>query len=248
MTHYTHTPHLVERRWLSSFVGSLVVATVILTTLHLEDRATAAECSVNETSLAIKGPPSWDAIGLPIQTLTTTLTRNCFCASTPYLSNRTFVLGKTDNPGITTFTACLSPNTWRTAPFNHATDTAIGKVNLKLQPQRALALSYSNKKEVLVVRTTPPEFKHSTYSRPAPTIMGPVQEFPYAPPSDERSMTETILSAPVIDKPSALFGAHSWGPLNQFQGLQRLTNGESHRMNMTTALALHSRDCVNDCP
>lgn len=248
MTHDTHTPQLVERRWLSSLVGSLVVATVILETLHLEDLATAAECSVNDGTVAVQDTLSWEAIGSPIQTLTTTLTRNCFCGSTPYLNNSTFVLSKTDNPGITIPTGCLSPTTWRTALLHHATGGPIGTVSLKLQPQKAFALPYSSKKQVLVVRTTPPEFKRSTHYTPASIIIGPVHEFQHSPPSSEQNMTQAIPLVPPMDEPTTLSGDRHWGPLNQFQGLQRLPNGESHRMNMTTASALHGRDCVSDCP
>lgn len=248
MTDYIHTSQPVERRWLSSLVGSLVVATVILTTLHLEDRATAADCSVNEDTVTVQDTPSLKVIGSPIQTLTTTLTQNSFCGSTPCLNNSTFALSKTGTLGITTPTACLSPNTWRTALFNHATSDALGKVHLKLQPRKVFTLPHSNENQLLVVRTASPEFKRSMHYAPAPTIIGPVQEFQYAPPSAKRSMAETIPSAPSIAKPSTLFGVHPWGPLNQFQGLQRLPNGESHHMNMMTTLALHGRDCVSGCP
>jgi hypothetical protein len=123
-----------------------------------------------------------------------------------------------------------------------------GKLNPRMQTLKAFATPYNSKKQVFYVGLTPPEFKRITTYKPAPTIIGPVQEFQYAAPSDERNMTQAIPSVPPMDQPSALFGDYGWVPFNQFQGLQPLPNVESHRMNMGTALALHGRDCVSDCP
>lgn len=248
MTHCTQAAQQMERRWISSLVGFLVVATVVMGTLQPVGLAAAADCLANEISLAVQDTPSLGGIIPPIQARLSTLTRDYVCELTPYLNNSRFALGRTYNSGITALPACLSPKSEKMAPLAHTTLGSIHQLNSKMQPLRVSILSYNSKKHVFTIRTTLPEIKRSLIYTPAATIIGPVQEFQNAPPSDERSMTQTIPAVPPLDKPSALFGDHPWGPLNQFQGLQRLPNGESHRMNMTTALALHGRDCVSDCP
>lgn len=248
MIHCTRATQQMERWWLSSLVGFLVVAMVVMGTLQPVGLAAAADCLVNEISLVVQDTPSWGVIIPPIQARPSTLTRDCVCELTPYLNNSRFALGRTYNSGITALPACLSPNSEKMAPLAHTTLGPIHQLNSKMQPLRVSILSYNSKKHVFTIRTTLPEIKRSLSYTPATTIIGPVQEFQNAPPLDDRSMTEAIPSVPPMDKPSTLFGNYYWGPLNQFQGLQRLPNGESHRMNMTTALALHGRDCVSDCP
>jgi len=164
-----------------------------------------------------------------------------------------FGLGKAGNPEISILTACPSPNGVKMARADRTPLTPVGKANSKRKALRMATLPYTSTKSVLVRRTPHPEIKRSTYYTytpytPAPTIIGPVQEFQSSALSSEHNITQAIPVVPPIDTLSALFGDHLWGPLNQFQGLQRLPNGESHRMNMTTALALHGRDCVSDCP
>jgi hypothetical protein len=248
MTHCTQTTQQMEERWLSPLVGSLVVATVVMATLQPVGLADAAECVKNDDTVAVQGTPSWDAIIPPLQTQSGTVTRDCACELTPYLTRNRFALGRTYNSGITALPACLSPNSEKMAPLAHTTLGPIHQLNSKMQPLRVSILSYNSKKHEFTIRTTLPKIKRSLIYTPAATIIGPVQEFQNAPPSDERSMTEAIPSVPPMDQPPALSGNHPRGLFKQFQGLQQLSNGESHRMNMTTALALHGRDCVSDCP
>lgn len=248
MTHCTQAAQQMEGRWLSSLVVLLVVATVVMGALQPVGLAAAADCLVNEIRLEIQDTPSWGVIIPPIQARLSTLTRDCVCELTPYLNNSRFALGRTYDSGITALPACLSPNSEKMAPLAHTTLGTNHQVNARTQTLRVSILSYNSKKRVFTMRTTLPEIKRSLIYTPAATIIGPVQEFQNVPPSDERSMTQTVPAVPPLDNPSALFGDHPWGPLNQFQGLQQLPNGETHRMNMTTALALHGRDCVSDCP
>lgn len=248
ITHCTQTAQQMTGGWLSPLVGSLLVATVVMANLQLASPAAAAECFVTKDTVAVQHTPSWDAIISPVQVHPTIVTRDCACEPIPYLNGSTFVLGKGDNLETITLTTCFRPTTWKTALLDQAALGPIGKINSKMQPLRVFTLTYNNMRQVFKVRIPPPEIKRSTNYRPAVTIIGPVQELPNSPPSDERSMTQTIPLVPPIDKPSWLFGNHLWGPLNPFQWLQQAPNSESHRMNMTTTLALHGRDCVSDCP
>jgi len=247
MTHSTQVAQQTERRWLSSLVGFLVIATVGMGTLQPTSLVSAAACLVNEETVAIQARSSWEAIISPIHGLPPTLAWDCYMNSVP------FGLGKAGNPEISILTACPSPNGVKMARADRTPLTPVGKANSKRKALRMATLPYTSTKSVLVRRTPHPEIKRSTYYTytpytPAPTIIGPVQEFQSSALSSELNITQAIPVVPPIDTLSALFGDHLWGPLNQFQGLQRLPNGESHRMNMTTALALHGRDCVSDCP
>lgn len=203
---------------------------------------------MNADVVDVQSTPRWHAIVSPIQVQSALASEDCGCEQSPYLTGCRFALGKGNNRGITIPTACLSPTPWKTSLLNQAILGPRSKVNPRMQPLTVSTLSYNSKQQGLKVRTTLPEIKCSTTYMPISTVIGPVQEFQNASPSDERSMTQAVPLIPSMNKPSVSFGDHPWGPLNQFQNLQRLPNGESHRMNMTTALALHGRDCVSDCP
>jgi hypothetical protein len=157
-------------------------------------------------------------------------------------------LGKADSFGFISRAACLSSNTWKSDLLDQATVATIGTVKSKLPTKKASTLVFNGQKQALVVRTTPPEIKRSTNYKPVSTIIGPIQDSLTPSPSDDRNMVYTIPSVPPMDKTSFPFGSHTWGLLNQFQALQRLPDGESHRMNVTTSSVLHGQDCVSGCP
>jgi len=248
MNHSTQTRPQMERRWWSPFIESLTVAMIGLVTLQPIGQAAAADCLAHDDTLTVQDMPSWEAIRPTLPVHSVTVTRDCLCSFYPYLTRSRFDLGRTDNSRITALPPCLSPKSEKMALLAHVTLRPIHQVNARTQTLRVSILSYNSKKHVFTMRTTLPEIKRSLIYTPAATIIGPVHEFQNVPPSDERSMTQTVPAVPPLDKPSALFGNHPWGLFKQFQGLQQLSNGESHRMNMTTALALHGRDCVSDCP
>ncbi len=222
---------------------------MVLVTPKPADLAAAAECLINQSTVRVPGMPNWDAITPTLPAHSVTVARDCLCDLIPYLDNSRFVFGKADNLGITALTACLSPNSEKMALLAHVTLGPIRQVNSRMQTLRTSSPFYNNKRQVVTTRTTLPEIKRSMTYRPIPAIIGPVQEFQNSPPADVRSMTEAVPSVPPLNTPSALsFGDPLSGPFNQFQSLQQLPNGESHRMNMTTSLSLHGRDCVSDCP
>ncbi|HRI37988.1 MAG TPA: hypothetical protein PLO50_05485 [Nitrospira sp.] len=242
-------PHM-KQLWFSLLVGCLMVTTVVMATLQSTSLVGAAECLVNEETVTFEDRLHWETIVSPIHGLPPTLTWNCFCGHVSYMNSVQFGLGKTGIPGISTLTTCPNPDGVKMTRVDRTTLTPIGKANSKRQPLGMATLPYTGMKSVLVRRTPPQEIKRSTYSTPytPPAIVGPVQEFQSSSLSSEHNLIQAIPVVPPRDTSSVLFGDHLWSLLNQFQGLQQLPNGESHRMNMTTALALHGRDCVSDCP
>ncbi len=250
MTHGAQARPHMKQLWFSPLVGCLLVTTVVMATLQPTSLVRAAECLVNEETVRFEDRSYWETIVAPIHGLPPTLMWNCFCGQAPYMNGVQFGLGKTGIPGISTLTTCLSPNGVKMARVDRTTLTPIGKANSKRQTLGVATLPYTGMKSVLVRRTPPQEIKRSPYYAPyTPTAtIGPVQEFQSSSLSSERNLIQTIPAVPPRDTPSVLFGDHLWSRLNQFQGRQQLPNGESHRMNMMTTLALHGRDCVSGCP
>jgi hypothetical protein len=250
MTHGAQARPHMKPLWFSPLVGCLLVTTVVMATLQPTSLVRAAGCLVNEETVTFEDRPHWEIIVSPIHELLPTLAWNCFCGYAPYMNSVQYGLGKTGIRGISTLTTCPSLNGVKMARVDRTTLTPIGKANSKRQTLGVATLPYTGMKSVLVRRTSPLESKRSTYSTPyTPTAtIGPVQEFQSSSLSSERNLIQTIPVVPLRDTSSVLFGDHRWNLLTQFQGLQQLPNGESHRMNMTTTLALHGRDCVSGCP
>ena len=250
MTHGAQARPHMKPLWFSPLVGCLLVTTVVMATLQPTSLVGAAECLVNENTVIFEDPSHWETIVSPIHGLPPTLAWNCFCGHAPYMNSVQFGLEKTGIPGISTLTTCRSPNGVKMARVDLNTLTPVGRANLKRQSLGVATLPYTGLKSVLVKRTPPQEMKRSTYYAPytPPATIGPVQEFQSPSLPSEHNLIQAIPVIPPSDMSSVLFGDHRWNLLTQFQGLQQLPNGESHRMNMTTALALHGRDCVSDCP
>ena len=250
MTHGAQARPHMKPLWFSPLVGCLLITTVVMATLQPTSLVRAAECLGTEETLTFEDRSYWETVISPIHGLPPTLAWNCFCGHAPYMNSVQFGLGKTGISGISTLTTCPSPNGVKMARVDRTTLTPIGKANSKRQPLGVAALPYTGMKSLLVRRTPPQEIKRSTYSAPyTPTAtIGPVQDFQSSSLSSERDLIQTIPVIPPRDTSSVLLGNHLWSLLNQFQGRQQLPNGESHRMNMTTASALHGRDCVSGCP
>lgn len=235
-THGIQPGPYMKRRWWSPFIESLPVAMIVMVTVHPSGLAAAADM------------PGWEPITPTRPAHSLTVTQDCPCGLLPYLNNSRFVLGRADNLDITALTACRRPYSIKMPLLAHPTLGLLRQVNPRMQTLSVSIVSYNSKKSLLKIRTTLPEINRLLNSTPVATVIGPVQELQNSPPADEQSMTQTILSVPPMDNTSSPFGHHTWGPFNQFEGLQRLPNGESHRMNMTTASALHGKDCASDCP
>lgn len=249
MTHDGQTRTQIERCCWSLLVQSLTVSTVVFATLQPAGVASATECLVNEILVTVQGTPSWDAIISPPQIQAARATGACLCEQPYYPGSRSDIFGKADNRGVTTLTTCFNRNTWRTTLRDRATLGHRGRVSSRVQLRTVSTVAYNSKNLLLKVPTTLPELKHAMNPAPSASLIGPVQKFQSSPPAGERSLTEPIPSVAPRDSHFTLFGDHSWGPFNQYQSLQRLPNGESHRMNVTTSSVFHgSRDCTSDCP
>lgn len=222
MTHCTQAARQMERRWLAPLVGSLVLATVSLETLQPGGLASAADCLANQGIVAVPDTPSWGVLSSPIPVPSALVTENGVCEQTPYVTCSRFVLGKADNPWITTLTAGLSPNTRKTTLFDQATLGSTCKLNSRIQALRTSTPPYSSTWRVIKIRKNLSELKRSVTYKSVAAFIGPAQEFQDSPLADGRSVPQTIPSTPSMDKPSALFGDHPWGPLSQFQDGQRL--------------------------
>lgn len=144
---------------------------------------------------------------------------------------------------------CVSQDIRESALFNHAMITSIGKTQAKAHTQvmRASALPYNGKRQVLTIRTTPPEIGPSARYKPAPRI-GPVQEIQKPILSDERSVSQAVAALPATVESPALFGGQPVVALNPFQSVRQLPDNESLRMNLTAAQAVHGGNCVSGCP
>ena len=135
------------------------------------------------------------------------------------------------------------------ALFNQVMIRSIGKTQAKAHTQvmRASALPYNGKRQVLTIRTTPPEIGPSARYKPAPRI-GPVQEIQKPILSDERSVSQAVAALlSTVESPS-LFGGQPFVASNPLQRALELPDNESLRMNLTAAQALHGGNCVSGCP
>jgi len=158
--------------------------------------------------------------------------------------------GNTENQGIATIGACLSQDILKSALFNQAMITSIGKTQAKAHTKvmKASSLPYNGKRQVLTIRTTPPEIGISARYK-TPTIIGPVQEIQKPILSDDRSVSQVVAALPsTVESPFSLLGGQPFVALNPFQSALQLPDNESPRMNLTTMQALHDGNCASGCP
>jgi hypothetical protein len=99
-------------------------------------------------------------------------------------------------------------------------------------------LPYNGKRQVLTIRTTPPEIGTPARYQTA-TIIGPVQEIRKPILSDGRSVSQAVAALPSTVESSSLFGGQPFVASNPLQSALQLQGNESLRMNLTTMQALH---------
>lgn len=246
--HFTQKAQQAEHRWLSPLLPSILAAVSLIATLDSASLAAAAECQVTEDGNTIQGMPTWKGTFSSILPLTITVERDIYggLVSTPvrevaaYMNSSRIAWGNTENHGIATIGACLSQDIRESALFNQAMLKSIGKTQAKAHTQvmRASALPYNGKRQVLTIRTTPPEIGISARYKTA-TIIGPVQEIRKPILSDVRSVSQAVAALPATLESSSLFGGQPFVALNPFQSALQLPDNESLRMNLTTTQALH---------
>ena len=128
-------------------------------------------------------------------------------------------------------------------------DCAIGKTQTKAskQPMKLSALPYNGKRHVLTMRTTPAEIRVSVREKPA-TIIGPVQEIGKPTLSNDRRVSQAVAALPSITESVPLFGGQPFAASDRFRSTLQEPDNEPHRMNLTTAQALHGGNCPGGCP
>ena len=255
--HFTQKTQQVEHRWLSPLLPSIVLAVSLIAIVVPASLAAAAECQVTEAGGTIQGMPTWKGTASSILPLTITGERDIYGGLlpspvpevAPYIKSSRIVRENTENQGIATIGACLSQDVRQSALFNQTMITSIGKTQAKdhTQVMKVSALPYNGKRQILTVRTTPPEIGISARYK-TPTIIGPVQEIQKPVLSDERSMSQVIAALPSTVESPSLFGGQPFVAVNPFQSARQLPENESLRMNLTTMQALHDGNCAGGCP
>jgi len=125
----------------------------------------------------------------------------------------------------------------------------IGKPQSK--PYRKLmnvsALSYNGKRQILPIRTTPPEIRVPVREQSA-ALIGPVQEILKPSLPYERRTSQAVATLRSTVESTSLFGGQSVGTFDRFSSALQEPGNEYHRMNLTTAQALHGGNCPGGCP
>jgi hypothetical protein len=257
--HFTQKVQQAENRWRSPLLPFILAAVSLIVTVDPARLASAAECQVTDLidGGTIQGLTRWKGTTSSILPLTITVERDIYgglvpytvLEITPYMKSGRIVRSHTENQRIATIGACLSQDIRESALFNQAITKSIGKTQAKVHTQvmRASALPYNGKRQVLKIRTTPPEIGTSARYKTA-TIIGPVQEIQKPILSDERSVSQAVATLPSTVESPSLFGGQPFVALNPFQSALQLPDNESLRMNLTAAQALHGGNCVSGCP
>jgi hypothetical protein len=252
--HFAQKAQQAENRRLSPPLSSILAAV----SLDLVSLATAAECQVTEDGGTIQGMPTWKGTTSNILSLTITVERDIYgglipspvLEVAPYMKSSRFARGNTENQGIATIDACLSQDIHKSALFNQAMIKSIGKTQAKAHTQvmKVSALPYNGKRQVLTIRTTPPEIGISARYKTATIIIGPVQEIQKPVLSNDRSVSQAVAALPSTVESPSLFGGQPFVALSPLQSALQLPDNESLRMNLTTTQSLHGGNCVSGCP
>ena len=255
--YFTQKALQAENRWLSPLLPSILAAVSLIATLDSASLAAGAECQVTEDGGTIQGMPTWKVTTSSILPLTITVERDIYgglvpspvLEVAPYMKSSRITRGNTENQGIATIGACLSQDILKSALFNQAMIKSNGKTQAKAHTKvmRASALPYNGKRQVLTIRTTPPESGISARYK-TPTIIGPVQEIQKPIQSDGRSLSQVVATLPSTVESLSLLGGQPFVALNPFQSAVQLSDNESLRMNLATEQTLHGGNCAGGCP
>ena len=229
------TPHFTQKaphtgnRWLLPLLPSILAAVSPIATVDPLRLAAATDSPITEDGCTIQSMATWKATTSNILPLTITPERNIYGGLAPSSMLES------------------APNRTRGRMA-----CAIGKTqgNARRQSTHVPAFPYNGKKHVLSIRsirTTPTEIGVSLREK-SPTAIGPVQEIRKPTLSHERLVSQTVAALPSTVEPISLFGGHPLGALTRFSSALPEPDNESHRMNVTTAQALHGGNCPNGCP
>jgi hypothetical protein len=246
-----------KKEWLSPLVLSILAAVSLIQIGGAASLAEAAECQFTEDSGAIQGMPIWMGTTSRILPPPITVERDIYggllpssvLEVAPYMNNSRFAWGNTENQEIATIGACLSRDIRKRAIFNQAITKPIGKPQAKSHRQvmEVSAIPYNGKRQVLTIRTTPPDIGISARDK-VPTIIGPIQEIQKSNLPDERSVSQAAAMRSSIADPLFLFGDQPGTVVSPLQSGLPLSGNEPIRMNLTTAQAMHNGNCADRCP
>ena len=240
---------------LSLLPRCILAAMSLIVTVDLASLAVAAECQLTEEEgEMIQGMTAWKGATSSTLSLTNTIARDIYGGFAPSPvqerapNNSRFAWGNTVDQEMAAIGACLRQDIRKSARFNQAVITSLGKPKAKPHKpaMKVSILPYSGKRQVSRMRTTPLEIGISAHDKP-PASIGPVQETKNHILSDERSVSQSVAALPSISQPSS-FGGQPFVALNPFQSALQLPDNESLRMNLTTTQALHEGNCANGCP
>jgi hypothetical protein len=157
--------------------------------------------------------------------------------------------GNMENQEVAIIGFCLSQDIRKSALFNRAMITSIGKTRAKASTKtmKVFALPYNGKRQIHTMRTTLSEIEISAREM-VPTIIGPVQEIRKSNLSDERSVSQIVATLPFTVESFSLLGGQPFVVANQIQDALPLSDNESLRMNRATTQALHEGNCASGCP
>ena len=224
--HFTQKAQHAGNRWLLPLLPSILAAVSPIATVDPPRLAEATDSPITEHGCTIQSMATWKGATSSILPLTSNLERNIYGELAP-----SSVLEST--PHMTSGRiAC-----------------AIGKTQGKARRQsmQVSAFPYNGKKHVLSIRTTPTETGVSLREKSA-AIIGPVPEIRKPTLSHEPLVSQTVAALPSTVESTSLFGGQPIGALNRFSSALQEPDNESHRMNLTTAQALHGGNCPNGCP
>lgn len=246
-----------KNKWLSPLVLSILAAVSLIQIGGPASLAAAAECQVAEDGETIQGMTAWKGTTLNTLPLTITIERDIYGGLVlslvpevaPYMMSNRIVRGNTENQEIATIGACLSQDIPKSVRLNQTLTASASRIraNAHKPVMKFLARPYNGKRQVLAIRTTPPEIGISARYK-APTLIGPVQEIQKPVLSDERSVSQSVAALPATVEFPSLFGGQPFVAVNQIQDALQLPENESLRMNRTTMQALDNRNCVSGCP
>lgn len=226
------TPHFTQKgqqsgnRWLLPLLPSILAAVNPIATVDPISLAAATEYPITEDGGTIQGLTTWKGGTSSILPLTITMERNIYVGLVP-------------SPVLE-----IAPHT-----TSSRIACAIGKTQAKAhrRSMNVSALPYNGKRQVLPIRTTPPEIGISVREQSA-AIIGPVQEIRKPTLPHERRVSQAVAALPSTVESPSLFRGQPVGALNRFSSALQEPDNESHRMNLTTAQALHGGNCPNGCP
>lgn len=256
-----HMTQYAERKniwWLSPLLPSILSVASLIATVGPASLASAAECQVTQENGTTQDMLTGNVTPSTMFPLTISVERNIYgrfvpsplLGIAPYTKNNRTILGDTEKQNIATIGACMIQDFRDSVLFHQALSAPIGKTQARAHKpaMKAFALPYTGKRQVLTIRTTPPESRTSLHYKADSILIGPVQEIRKSVLADERSVSQILAAQPSTVGFLSPFGGQLFGNSIPFQNAQQLPDNESLRMNLTTAQALHDGNCASGCP